>query len=80
MTFGNEKLWHVTGTDRRHVSHIIRVRAADYSAAMHKASQLPRELIVVHSCVLMEEILGRWKSFLLPDPMPHSDGLSLRKG
>ncbi len=28
------------------VSHIIRVRAADYSAAMHKVSQLPHELIV----------------------------------
>jgi hypothetical protein len=34
----------------------------------------------VHSCVQMDEILRRWKSFLLPDPMPHSVGLSLRKG
>jgi hypothetical protein len=62
MTLGNEKLWRVTGTDRHHVDHIIRVRAADYNAAMHKASQLPHELIVVHSCVLMEEILRRWRA------------------
>ena len=47
------------------VCHIIRVRAADHSAAMHKVSQLPHELIVVRSCVLMEEILRRWKRFPL---------------
>lgn len=66
MTQGSEKLWHVTGTDRHHVSHIIRVRAADHNAARAKAMQLPPELIVVRACVSMEDILRRWKSFLLP--------------
>jgi hypothetical protein len=58
-----EKLWRVTGTDRHQVVHIIHVHAADYDAAMHKAAQLPHELIVVRSCVLMEEIFRRWKDF-----------------
>ena len=66
MTQERKKLWRVTGTDRHHVSHIIRVRAADHNAAMHKVSQLPYELIVVRSCVLMDEIFSRWKRFLLP--------------
>jgi hypothetical protein len=39
---------------------------SDHNAAMHKVSQLPYELIVVRSCVLMEEILSRWKRFPLP--------------
>ena len=47
---GEEEAVGVTGTDRHHVGHIIRVRAADHSAAMHKVSQLPHELIVVRSC------------------------------
>jgi hypothetical protein len=63
MTHECEKLWRVTGTDRHQVSHIVHVRAAGYSAAIHKASQLPHELVVVRSCVLMEEILRRWKRF-----------------
>jgi hypothetical protein len=58
-----EKLWRVTGTDRHQVVRIIHMRAADYNAAMHKAAQLPHELIDVRSCVLMEEILRRWKGF-----------------
>ena len=57
-----EKLWRVTGTDRHQVVRIIHVRA-DYNTAMHKAAQLPHELIDVRSCVLMEEILRRWKGF-----------------
>jgi hypothetical protein len=56
-----QKLWRVTGTDRHQACHIVHVRAADYNAALHKASQVPHELIVVRSCVLMEEILRRWK-------------------
>jgi hypothetical protein len=58
-----EKLWRVTGTDLHQVVRIIHVRAVDYNAALHKAAQLPHELIDVRSCVLMEEILRRWKGF-----------------
>jgi hypothetical protein len=39
------------------------VHAADYNAALHKAAQLPHELIDVRSCVLMQEIFRRWKDF-----------------
>ena len=56
----------MTGTDRHQVIRIIHVHAADYNAAMHKAAQLPHELIDVRSCILMEEILRRWKRFPLP--------------
>jgi hypothetical protein len=66
MTHGREKLWRVTGTDRHQVSRIILVRATDHDAAIYKASQSPHALIVVRSCVLMEEILTRWKRFAPP--------------
>jgi hypothetical protein len=75
MTQERKKLWRVTGTDRHHVRHIIRVRAADHSAAMHKVSQLRHELIVVRSCVLMEEILRRWKRFPLRNRPGRADKL-----
>jgi hypothetical protein len=58
-----EKLWRVTGTDRH--QRIIQVRATDHDAAIYKASQSPHALIVVRSCVLMEEILRRWRRFPL---------------
>jgi hypothetical protein len=75
MTQERKKLWRVTGTDRHRVGHIVHVRAADHSAAMHKVSQLPHELIVVRSCVLMEEILRRWKRFPLRNRPGRGDKL-----
>ena len=68
MTRDREKLWRVTGTDRHQVGRIIHVRAADHNAAMREASRLPHDLIVVHSCILVEEILGRWKRFRATGP------------
>jgi hypothetical protein len=78
MTHEREKWWRVTGTDRHQVSRIVHVRATDHDAAKYKASQSPHALIVVRSCVLMEEILRRWRRFPLRN-RPWSAGLVRRR-